>query len=103
MAVALALVLGPPMDTLTRDTDLASRPTLAGRLLAAFDAVDESVDHGHHRPAAVRIHHVQPATTPQARSSTPPSLTEQRLTWTPPDDAAPPSVTVGPAKPPPRV
>ncbi|MFN4176383.1 hypothetical protein [Phenylobacterium sp.] len=100
-AVAFVLVLGPPLDSLARETPLTRAPTAAGRLIAAFDATDNTLNHGRHK-AAAGAHHIAPATSPQAQVVTFPTLTERALDWRLAADAELPGANPDAAYRPPR-
>ena len=95
-------VFAPTMDALAKEDALEARPSVAERVLAAFDVVDDVLDHLPGHVPAAQQHHVQLAQTPQAVAERAVALTEDTLTWALASDAPKPTADSEPPGHPPR-
>jgi hypothetical protein len=101
LAVLFA-VFAPTMDALAKEGALDASPTVVERVLAAFDVVDDVLDHMHGKAPAVHQLHFQTApAVAEARVQDQP-LSVAPIRWSPQATTSPKGTNVPPPDHPPR-
>src|SRR4051812_24071332 len=93
---AFFFFFAPTMDAVAKEDALEASPTMMERVLAAFDVVDDVLDHMPGHVATAQQHHTQVAETPQEVVGRPVVLSEGRLRWALRSDARKPTAHLVP-------
>jgi ABC-type uncharacterized transport system permease subunit len=101
LAVLFA-VFAPTMDALAKEDALEASPSVVERMLAAFDVVDDVLDHMQGNAPAVHQYHFQSAPAPADLALRERSLGSQPVSWPVQAPPSPPSAFIAPPDHPPR-
>lgn len=75
------LAFAPTMDALAKEDALESSPTIAERVLASFDVLDDLLDHLPGKPPPAAQHHVQLAAASITAASDAGPITVRAVIW----------------------
>lgn len=105
VAYAIAVLyfaLAPSLDAAAKEEVWDRAPTTAERMLAAFDVLDDVLDHVPGHPTTTAQHHIQLPAPARASLYQVGPLTEQSIDWPTLTSMAPAAIEVPPLERPPR-